>query len=225
MAGHAPLRAVREAGAGPWAAIIAFNVVMIAWHIPALFDLAQRNQYVHIWLMHASFFAAGVWFWIQFIPSPPLHRRLPPSARLAALVMTNVIMWFLAMSLSIFTQTSWYSAYGNVPGVTLPPFADQQIGAAILWVCGDLWCFPAVTFIILGMAADEGGVGAAIEKILGRGSARMDGRPWRGDKCRRAARRSGERSRRAGPDPRLAWPDASSCPAAAILRAGRNGPG
>ncbi len=158
---------------GPWAAIIAFNVAMIAWHVPALFGLAQRNQYVHIWLMHASFFVAGVWFWIQFIPSPPLHRRLPRPARLAALVMTNVIMWFLAMALSIFTQTSWYSAYGNLPGITLPPFADQQIGAAILWACGDLWCFPAVAFIILGMAADEGGVAAAIEKILNRGPARI----------------------------------------------------
>jgi putative membrane protein len=168
-----PLRAIRAAVGGPWAAIISFSVVMIAWHIPALFDLAQRNQYVHIWLMHAGFFAVGVWFWVQFIPSPPLHRRMPLLNRLAALVATNVVMWFLAMSLSIFTQTSWYSGYSHLPGITLPPFADQQIGAAILWVCGDLWCFPAVAFIILRLAADEGGVGAAIEKILGRGSARI----------------------------------------------------
>ncbi|HUK71390.1 MAG TPA: cytochrome c oxidase assembly protein [Streptosporangiaceae bacterium] len=168
-----PLCAVREAVGGPWAAIIAFNVVMVAWHIPSLFDLAERNQDVHIWLMHGSFFAVGIWFWIQFIPSPPLHRRMPLLSRLGALVVTNVVMWFLAMSLSIFTQSSWYSGYSHVPGVTLPPFADQQIGAAILWVCGDLWCFPAVAFIILRLAADDGGVGAAIEKILGRGSARI----------------------------------------------------
>jgi putative membrane protein len=164
-----PLRTFGSA-AGPWAAIAAFNIVMIAWHVPALFDLSQENQYVHVWLMHATFFAAGVWFWIQFIPSPPLRRRLSLPSRLVALVSTNVIMWFLAMSLSIFTQTSWYSAYRQVPGVTLPPFADQQIGAAILWVCGDLWCFPAVAFVIMRMAADEGGVSAAIEKILRKGS-------------------------------------------------------
>ncbi len=168
-----PLRAVREAIDGPWAAVIVFNVVMITWHLPALFDLAQRSQVVHIWLMHASFFAAGVWFWIQFIPSPPLRRRTPLLSRLAALVITNVVMWFLAMSLSIFTQTSWYSGYSHVPGVTLPPFADQQIGAAILWVCGDLWCFPTVAFIIMRVAADEGGVGAAMDRLLRRGSARI----------------------------------------------------
>ncbi len=167
-----PLRSFRSAAAGPWAAIIAFNVVMTAWHVPALFDLAQQNPYVHIWLMHASFFAVGVWFWVQFIPSPPLHRRMSAPSRLTALVTTNVIMWFLAMSLSVFTQTSWYSTYRGLPGITLPPFADQQIGAAILWVCGDLWCFPAVAFLIMRIAADEGGVGAAIDKILRKGSSR-----------------------------------------------------
>jgi cytochrome c oxidase assembly factor CtaG len=165
-----PLRAFRSAILGPWAAIVAFNVVMVAWHIPALLSLSQENQYVHVWLMHGTFFAAGVWFWVQFIPSPPLHRRLSLPSRLAALASTNVVMWILAMSLSIFTQVSWYATYSHLPGVTLPPFADQQIGAAILWVCGDLWCFPAVAFVIMRMAADDGGVGAAIEKILRKGT-------------------------------------------------------
>jgi cytochrome c oxidase assembly factor CtaG len=55
-----PLRAVGGFFLRPWPAIVTFNVVMVGWHIPVLFDLAEDNGYVHIWLMHSSFFAAGV---------------------------------------------------------------------------------------------------------------------------------------------------------------------
>ncbi|MFY9863729.1 MAG: cytochrome c oxidase assembly protein, partial [Trebonia sp.] len=81
-----PLRSASGFFLRPWVAVITFNVVMVAWHIPALFDLAQGNQAVHIWLMHGSFFAAGVLFWLQFIPSPPFRSQMPLLGRAAALL-------------------------------------------------------------------------------------------------------------------------------------------
>ena len=73
----------------PWVAVALFNAVMILWHLPAPFDLGQNNQAVHIWLMHGSFFAAGVLFWLQFIPSPPFRRRMPDVSQAIALIGTN----------------------------------------------------------------------------------------------------------------------------------------
>ena len=173
-----PLRSASGFFLRPWVAVITFNVVMVAWHIPALFDLAQGNQAVHIWLMHGSFFAAGVLFWLQFIPSPPFRSQMPLLGRAGALLATNVVMIMIAMSLSIFVNHSVYAAYNHVPGVTLPPFADQQIGAGILWVCGDFWALPTMILTIRKLIGDEGGIGTALERFLGAGARGATVRGW-----------------------------------------------
>jgi putative membrane protein len=178
-----PLRGAGGFFLRPWVAVALFNAVMVVWHLPGPFDLAENDQIVHIWLMHASFFAAGVLFWLQFIPSPPFRRRMPLPSRAAALLLTNVIMIGIAMALSIFVNGSVYPVYDHIPGVTLPPFADQQIGAAILWVCGDFWALPTMIVIVRQLIVTDGGITAALEAILNRGSARggwATGRPRTG---------------------------------------------
>jgi putative membrane protein len=169
-----PLRAVGGFLLRPWVAVTLFSVVMVVWHLPGPYDLAERNQVVHIWLMHSSFFIVGVLFWLQFLPSPPFRIRMTPVAQAAALVLTNCVMWALAMAMGFLTSTSWYSVYNHIPGVTLPPFADQQIGAGILWICGDFWAIPTMIFVIRRMMAEEGSVGAAVDRLLGRGSGRYN---------------------------------------------------
>jgi putative membrane protein len=173
-----PLRAVGGFFVRPWVSVALFNAVMIVWHLPGPYDLAENNQAVHIWLMHASFFAAGVLFWLQFIPSPPFRRRMPLLSQVAALLGTNVIMIGIAMSLSIFVTGSVYSVYDHVPGVTLPPFADQQIGAALLWVCGDFWALPSMIVIVRRIIATEGSMSAALDRILSHGSSQTGPKGW-----------------------------------------------
>jgi cytochrome c oxidase assembly factor CtaG len=173
-----PLRALGGWLLRPWVSVALFNAVMIVWHLPGPFDLAERNEAVHIWLMHGSMFGAGVLFWLQFIPSPPFRRRMPLLSQAGALLGTNLVMIGLAMTLSIFVQGSVYPVYTGVPGVTLPPFADQQIGAAILWVCGDFWAMPSMVVIVRRMVAAEGSMSAAVDKILNRGPGRTGSWAW-----------------------------------------------
>ncbi len=166
-----PVAAILSAPLRPWASVAIFNIVMIVWHLPGPLDLAERNDGLH-YLMYATFLVAGVLFWLQFIGSPPFRMRMHPASQAGALLLTNVIMWVLAMALGILTNNSWYSAYSHIPGVTLPPFADQQIGAGILWICGDFWAIPAMIIVIKRLIAEDGSLQSAIDRMLGRGSER-----------------------------------------------------
>jgi putative membrane protein len=173
-----PLRALWRFLTTPIVAVVLFNLVMVVWHLPGPFDLAENNSMVHIWLMHSSFFLAGVLFWLQFIPSPPFRSRMPLLGRAAALLATNVVMIFIAMSLSIFATHSVYAVYDHVPGVTLPAFADQQIGAAILWVCGDFWALPTMIITVRKILNDETGAGTSLDRFMRSGSRAATSRAW-----------------------------------------------
>jgi putative membrane protein len=173
-----PLRALGSLLVRPWVSVGLFNAAMIVWHLPGPLDLAERNLAVHLWLMQGSFLAAGVLFWLQFIPSPPFRRTMPLTSRAGALVVTNVIMIGIAMALSVLASGSVYSVYDHVAGVTLPPLADQQLGAAILWVCGDFWAMPTMIVVIRQLLSSEGSLSAALETILNRGALRATPAGW-----------------------------------------------
>ena len=110
-----PVRGLGRFVTGGWVAVVLFNLTMVVWHFPALFDLAETNQYVHIWLMHSSFFLTGVLFWLQVVPSHPIKPKLGTGAQIAAVLGTNVVMILLAMTLSLFTDSF------AVPRVRPPP--------------------------------------------------------------------------------------------------------
>jgi putative membrane protein len=162
----AGLRALGHFLVNPWTALLSFNIVMVVWHFPVLFDAAEENPYIHIGLMHSSLFLTGVLFWLTIIPSYPFRLKASPLWQIGAIISTNVVMFLLAMTMSVFSDSSWYSVYAHVPGVTLAPYADQQIAAAILWVCGDFWAVPALAVAIHRAIDSNEGFSLGVDRLL-----------------------------------------------------------
>ncbi len=102
------------------AAAVGLGFPVFRGHAGLAHSLAVRSRAAEsgrdIWLVHGSFFLAGVLFWLQFIPSPPFQRRMPLVSQAVALIGTNLVMWMLAMAMSIFSQHAWYPVYSHVPG-------------------------------------------------------------------------------------------------------------
>jgi len=169
----------------PLFAIIAFNGVMVVWMIPSVFNPVMGDPALHIGLMLSSFFVSGLFFWVQFIPSRPWRPTLTPFARVGVLLFTNLVMTIIAMSLSFLASGAFYDIgnsmlhmanMSSMTHTTLDPFADQQIGAAILWVCGDFWCLPALIMALRAVTKND--ENSAMDEVL-RGSRTMTAEEFR----------------------------------------------
>jgi cytochrome c oxidase assembly factor CtaG len=118
----------------PLVAWTLFNVTMIVWHIPALYDLALRNGAIHV-LEHALFFGTGLLFWGAAFDSA----RLASWWRIAYLTTGMLVGWLIALVLA-FATSPLYSTYAALPHRPwgLSELADQQIAAGVMWVPGSL---------------------------------------------------------------------------------------
>ncbi len=137
------LRSVSRALGSPVAGFVAFSVVLLAWHVPALFDAALRSTTLHA-LEHTLFLATALMFWKHAIDSPPLHAPLTSVQRVAYLVGAMVVSWVLAVVLAL-APDPLYAHYAHEaarPG-GISALTDQQIAAGVMWVPG------SITFVIV----------------------------------------------------------------------------
>jgi cytochrome c oxidase assembly factor CtaG len=133
-----PLRALARLLRRPLPAWIAFNVNLVVWHVPAVYDLAVRDRAVHD-LEHVTFLVFGVLLWAQVLDSPPLHARLSAIRSVYYMVATAVVGWVVALVL-IFAASPLYPAYAHLahrPG-GISALTDQQLAGGVMLVPGSL---------------------------------------------------------------------------------------
>lgn len=160
-----PLRAVTSVITTPLGAFVVFNVDLLLWHVPALYDLTLRNQAAHD-LEHALFLLTGILFWVQLLPSWPLRRRLDFGGRLVFTLGASVASWLLAVVLA-FYPTPLYSAYSELssrPG-GFSALGDQRLAAGVMWVPGSI---PFALAILFDVNRLLGRTGAARRRLTPR---------------------------------------------------------
>ena len=134
----APLRAAARFFGRPAPSFVAFSLVLLGWHIPAMFDATLRSSALHA-LEHTLFFGAAVMFFKQVIPSAPLRTTLAPPWRVAYAIGAMIVSWVLAVVLALEPHAIYphYAHELTRPG-GISALADQQLAAGIMWVPGSV---------------------------------------------------------------------------------------
>jgi putative membrane protein len=137
------LRSVSHFLGSPQAGFVAFSGVLIAWHVPVLFDATLRSGALHA-LEHTLFFLTALMFWKHVIDSPPLNAPLSSVQRVVYLVGAMVVTWLLAIVLALAPHPlySFYAHEASRPG-GISALGDQRLAAGIMWVPG------SITFVIV----------------------------------------------------------------------------
>ena len=133
----------------PVVAFLIYNFVFWGWHVPALYDAALYNEYVHI-LEHLMFLGVAIIGWwpvLGFLPRVAPRASYPVQMLYLFATMSSSTLLGAFISLA---SSPIYPYYLNAPPVNgviqLPLFAngarlwglsimdDQQIAGLIMWV-------------------------------------------------------------------------------------------
>lgn len=152
---RAGVRRFAERALRPASCFAIFNVVLAAWHLPGLYNLALAYHPVHI-LQHLMFIAASVVMWWPLLsPLPELPRLSYPGQMLYCFLMTlpmSVVAVYITMA-----ERVLYPLYAIAPRVAgISPLEDQRYGGLIMWIPGGLF-FYLVMSVVFWLWARRGG--------------------------------------------------------------------
>jgi putative membrane protein len=157
----------------PTRCFAAFNVVLAAWHLPPLYNLAMAHHPVHI-VQHLMFIGAAVLLWWPILsPLPELPRLSYPLQMLYCFLM-SIPMSLVSVYIT-YADDLLYGAYAGAPRVWgITPMADQQLGGLIMWIPGGLFFFGVMSVVYWKWQAHDGDETVAGAQVIevGAGSAR-----------------------------------------------------
>ena len=116
---------------------VMFLSVLFIWQLPGAHNAALRNSALHEF-MHITMLLSGFLFWWMIVDPKPHRSRLHYGLRILHLGLIIIPNTVLGAAIT-FSDKVLYQAYAEVEQpISISLLADQQLGAAILWVPGDM---------------------------------------------------------------------------------------
>ncbi len=136
----------------PVFALVLMGVVMLGWHVPALYELALRSSAWHQF-EHVCFLVTALIFWWPIVEPWPSHAQWPRWAMVPYLLVADLLNTILSAAL-VFADHVLYPSYLDAPQVFgLNPQQDQAAAGALMWVLGSMaFIVPAVLVAVQCLA-------------------------------------------------------------------------
>ena len=127
----------------PAIAYALFNITMLGWHLPPLYNLAMAHHGIHI-VQHLCFLVTATLVWWPLLSPLPELPPLSHAMRLLYVVLLMIPMNVIGLMIT-YADEVLYPAYESAPRILpLSPREDQLVGGLIMWIPG--------TFILIGVA-------------------------------------------------------------------------
>ena len=122
----------------PSGAFAAFNLILVAWHLPPLYNLAMAEHPVHI-VQHLMILVVSVLLWWPVLSPSRLLPRAPYPVQLLYLFVVGLPMVVVSIFITM-AEGVLYPYYAAAPRVWahLTPHADQHLGGLIMWIPGGM---------------------------------------------------------------------------------------
>jgi putative membrane protein len=128
-------------------AVVVHAAAMWVWHLPAPYEAAIRNEWMHM-LEHASFFGSALLFW-SLVIQPRARRRTPHLVAIAGAVTIWILSGGLGALLSFATRPLYPVLAHDAPAWGLSALADQQLAGVIMWVPAGFTYLVAVAVLFV----------------------------------------------------------------------------
>lgn len=131
------VRPVVRTMTAPVVTAVVYALVLSLWHVPAAYDAALRDKFLHI-IQHLMFFAAAIMLWWPLISPSQVARARPPGVQVLYVVGMGGLQFPLVAFLN-FSREVLYPTYEFAPRlINLSPQEDQVLGGAMMGIGGML---------------------------------------------------------------------------------------